>query len=212
MLRVAGLLVVAVVLVLAHTPLLRAVGSFLVVNDPPEAAQAIIVLAGGLPFRELEAADTYRAGLAPKIILVPEYQNQEPALQARGLPTTSDRRRKLLIRLGVPPDAIVVLQDEAFATVDELQIAARAVNPTNGPVILVTSKYHSRRVSLVWAYVTGGQPQGLVRSAHDDPFAPDTWWQDPSSARIVVWEYAGLLNLGVRWTQSRLFGNWHRTS
>jgi len=165
-----------------------------------------VVLAGGLPFRELEAADLYRAGLAPRIILVPERQNYEPVLQARGLPTTSDRRRRLLVRLGVPPEAIVVLQEEAVATVDELQIAARALGQTDAPVILVTSKYHSRRVSLTWAYVTGGQPRGLVRSAHEDPFDPDGWWHDPSSVWSVVWEYVRLLDLGLRSVQLRLFG------
>jgi uncharacterized SAM-binding protein YcdF (DUF218 family) len=190
------------VCVFGHGAFLRAAGQLLVIDDPVEPAMAIVVLAGGFPVREIEAADLYRAGFAPRIILVPELQNREAELRALGLPTTSDLRRNLLTRLGVPPDAVVVLQDPATTTVDELQIAARATDRQGPPVILVTSRFHTRRVGLTWAYLNGGQPRAIVRGARTDPFDPAGWWHDPGSVRAVLHELAGLIDLGLRWLLS----------
>jgi uncharacterized SAM-binding protein YcdF (DUF218 family) len=61
-------------------------------------------------------------------------------------------------------------------------------------VILVTSKYHTRRTRLTWNYVTGGRSQAIVRAASRDPFDPDRWWQQRSFALSVVREYLGLAN------------------
>ena len=78
-----------------------------------------------------------------------------------------------------------------------------AINATNAkdaarnnalPVILVTSKYHTRRTRLTWQYVTGGRSQPIVRAASLDPFDPEHWWQERRSILAVVREYLGLLN------------------
>jgi uncharacterized SAM-binding protein YcdF (DUF218 family) len=62
------------------------------------------------------------------------------------------------------------------------------------PVILVTSKYHTRRTRLTWQYVTGGRSQPIVRAASRDPFDPNRWWQHRSFVLSVVREYLGLAN------------------
>jgi uncharacterized SAM-binding protein YcdF (DUF218 family) len=61
-------------------------------------------------------------------------------------------------------------------------------------VILVTSKYHTRRTRLTWNYVTGGRSQPIVWAASGDPFDPDRWWHTRSYALSVVREYLGLAN------------------
>ncbi len=43
------------------------VGYWLVVADPLENAQAIVVLSGDVPFRAMEAASIYRNGRAPEV-------------------------------------------------------------------------------------------------------------------------------------------------
>jgi len=59
---------IAVVLAAGVATLLLA-GRLLVVSDPlPPRADAIVVLAGSIPDRVLEAADLYRTGIAPRII------------------------------------------------------------------------------------------------------------------------------------------------
>jgi uncharacterized SAM-binding protein YcdF (DUF218 family) len=52
------------------------VGRWLVVEDPLDKAQAIVVLSGGMPMRAREAAKLYNAGYAPQIWLT---RGVEPA-------------------------------------------------------------------------------------------------------------------------------------
>jgi uncharacterized SAM-binding protein YcdF (DUF218 family) len=184
----------------ARAPLLRAVAGALVVEDPLEPAAAIVALGGQVPFRPMEAAELYRGGWAPRVVLVPGARLEEHlALRELGiaLPESWEVARDVLHRLGVPAAAIVVADGRAEGTLEELALAARAVGPAERPVILVTSRIHTRRVRLTWDHVTGGRPRGLVRVARGDPFEPERWWQDRQSALAVVREYLGLLNYGA---------------
>src|SRR6476620_7122915 len=57
-------------LALALHPLwLGAVGDFLVARDELQPADAIVVLAGNSPYRAQHAAELYRAGWAPKVLI-----------------------------------------------------------------------------------------------------------------------------------------------
>src|SRR6059058_6253137 len=60
-------------------------GRLLVVADPlPPSTDAIVVLAGSIPTRVLEAADLYRAGLAPRVVVTRErLARGESVLRAR---------------------------------------------------------------------------------------------------------------------------------
>ncbi len=70
----------------------------------------------------------------------------------------------------------------------------RGQKPAVMPVILVTSKYHTRRTRLTWHYVSGGRSQAIVRAASGDPFDPERWWHTRRYALAVVREYLGLIN------------------
>ena len=52
----------------ASGPILRGFAAFLIVEDPLEHAAAIVPLGGQTPFREMEAAKLYGAGLAPQVV------------------------------------------------------------------------------------------------------------------------------------------------
>jgi hypothetical protein len=77
---------------------------------------------------------------------------------------------------------------------EEFQAIVRALKPENRPVILVTSKYHTRRARLTWNYVTNGRSRAIVRIASQDPFDPTRWWREPRFVLAVVREYLGLVN------------------
>jgi uncharacterized SAM-binding protein YcdF (DUF218 family) len=194
---VAGLLGLLLLLVVSREPLLAAAGAFLMVESPLEPAAAIVVLGGGLPYREMEAAALYQAGWADRVLLVPVEQHEaERALRAIGvvIPTEDQRRRETLARLGVPADALRVAPRAADSTFEELCIAAQALAGETRPVILVSSPYHLRRVLLAWQHVTGGRLPGLTRAASQEPFDPAHWWQSRRSSLAVVREYLGLFN------------------
>jgi len=192
-----GLLAGAALLVFGYAPLLRGIAAFLVVEDSLEPASAIVVLGGQAPFREMEAARLYRAGWAHRVVMIrPSRLQEQQALQKLGVAVQEgwELSREVLIRLGVPPSAIFVPREEAEGTLEELQIATQTLQPNGTAVILVTSKYHGRRVRLTWHYVTGGRSRGIVRLTPQDPFDPERWWRERRSSLSVVREYLGLLN------------------
>ncbi len=192
-----GLPALVILIFLAREPLLRGIGSFLIVQDPLEPAVAIVSMGGKTPFREMEAARLYRAGWAPKIIVVRELRTAEwKALRELGVaaPEEWEMRRQVLLRLGVPDSAILIPKGEAQGTLEELRIVYQTLKPQNAPVILVSSKYHTRRVRLTWRYVTEGKTRAVVRPAPLDPFDAQRWWRDRRFILSVVREYMGLGN------------------
>jgi uncharacterized SAM-binding protein YcdF (DUF218 family) len=191
-------LLFAIVLVgLIEVPLLRGMGSFLIVEDPLEPAAAIVSLGGHVPFREMEAAKLYREGWAPRVIVVRAAANAEAeALQALKIHREDDWELsiRVLIEQGVPKSAIVVPAQAGIGTLEELQAAYTAIPAKDARVIFVTSKFHTRRTRLTWNYVSGGKSPPIVRAASADPFDPERWWQVRSFVLAVVREYLGLVN------------------
>jgi uncharacterized SAM-binding protein YcdF (DUF218 family) len=72
----------AVLVCISAVILFFGIGRWLVVEDPLEKAQAIVVLNGRLPVRAVEAARLYRAGYAPEIWLT---RTKEPAASLQAL-------------------------------------------------------------------------------------------------------------------------------
>ena len=180
----------------ASGPILRGIALFLIVEDSLDRAAAIVPLGGQTPFREMEAAKLYRAGLAPQVVIVRAAPSAETeALRELGFETPEawELSREVLIRQGVPASAIVVLAIKAGGTLEELQAVYSAMTSKDAPVILVTSKYHTRRTRLTWQYVTAGRSQPIVRAATGDPFDPNHWWHRRSFSLSVVHEYFGLV-------------------
>jgi len=205
-LQCLGVLLVGILLAgLATAPILRGIADFLIVEDSLEHAAAIVALAGQVPFREIEAAKLYHAGMAPQVVIVRGGPNAESqALRDLGIRTRGgwELSREVLIRQGVPASAIVILTSKAGGTLEELQAVYSAMTSKDAPIILVTSKYHTRRTRLTWQHVTAGKSRPIVRAATGDPFDPNHWWQRRSFALSVVREYLGLINYCTRFAFS----------
>lgn len=173
-------------------------GYWLMVEQPLQPAGAIVVLGGGVPFRALEAAFIYQGGWAPEVWVTRRGVGPGEAVFIRlGVPFVGEETysRAVLERLGVPPRAIRVLDEGVSNTADELQLVAKELAAGRGEgVILVTSKAHSRRVSVIWRKVTGEYQRGIVRYARDDPYDPGRWWQNTGDALAVMREVFGLIN------------------
>ena len=198
---------VVVLLALGSAPLLRLMGSFLVVEDPLRLAAAIVVLGGQPPFREMEAARLFAQGWAPKVMVIPgALREEQQTLSKLGIRVAEgwEISREVLLKSGVPSAAIVVSEGRAEGTLEELQAAYKALASQRSDVsdqrsagmtvILVSSKYHTRRVRLTWSYVTRGESVSIVRAAEGDPFDPARWWRERRFALSVVREYLGLIN------------------
>jgi uncharacterized SAM-binding protein YcdF (DUF218 family) len=193
--RWLGLGVVGLSLLVAAV-FLVGVGRWLVVEDPLEKAQAILILSGGMPMRAREAAKLYREGYAPKVWLT---HSTEPGatLAAMSIFYISEDAYdvQVLMHEGVPSDAISLLQPAIVNTADEISAASVALTQEKGSaVIIVTSKVHTRRTRILWQRLAASRGKAIVRAASDDPFQPRRWWRTTSDALDVVREVLGILN------------------
>jgi uncharacterized SAM-binding protein YcdF (DUF218 family) len=184
-----GVLIVAAIAVLG-------VGRWLVVENPLEKADAIVVLSGRIPMRAIEAARLYRAGYASQVWLT---RPEEPAasLEALGIPYSGEDffNARVLVHEGVPLSAIRVLAPPINNTADEVRAIAAELLGEKGPtVIIVTTKAHTRRVCRLWHQLAHGQGRAIVRGATGDPFDPAHWWRTTGDALDVVREVLGVLN------------------
>ncbi|MDZ4346760.1 MAG: hypothetical protein U1E51_30470, partial [Candidatus Binatia bacterium] len=83
---VAALLAGMLLVGFAHVPILHEVAGFLIIEDSLEPAAAIVALGGEPPFREMQAAKLYRAGWAPKVIVIPgALREEQRALSELGI-------------------------------------------------------------------------------------------------------------------------------
>ena len=171
-------------------------GSRLVREDPLEKSQAIVVLSGGLPDRALAAAELFRGGHAKEVWLTQPLQ-PGAAMEELKLPYAGEQEysRMVLVAKGVPPANIKVLKPKINNTADEMNAVAEMLgSQPAAPVIVVTSKAHTRRVRAIWNQVAKARGRIIVRAAPEDYFEPQHWWRTTNDALSVVREYLGLLN------------------
>jgi len=172
------------------------VGRWLVVEDPLEKAQAIVVLSGRMPMRAMEAAKLYRERYAPEVWLT---HSAEPGatLGAMGISYAGEDsyNTQVLMHEGVPERSIRLLQPAIINTADEIAAVSATLEEEKGKsVIIVTTKAHTRRVRILWQRLAAGRGRAVIRAASDDPFEPRRWWRTTGDALDVVREFLGILN------------------
>ena len=203
----AGILLGVAVLVVAgyflSGPALRSVGRWLIVSDPLAPADAIVVVAGGTPAREREAAELFKRGLAPRVIVSrPVMTGGHVALMRFGIRTHTfqEESRLALERLGVPTAAIVSLSELVPITETELRIVQQAAAAAGyRRVILVTSPDHTRRVKMIWTRLPANGVHAAVHASARSGFSAEDWWRGRRTFEVVLHEYLGIgaIALGV---------------
>jgi len=194
---VVAIAAVAVIGYAAAIPLLRFAGRQMVDVDPLQRTDAMLVTASGLD-RIVEAAELYRQGIAPVILLtLPPRDKAETFLLSRGIAVDLNevRRKRILEALGVPGDAIVFLPDLVGSTADEARAFAKwADGQAIRSLTIVTSPYHTGRTRLTFEHMLTGKPIALrLHAATLIPFEPDTWWQDRDRLRNGIIELQKLV-------------------
>jgi uncharacterized SAM-binding protein YcdF (DUF218 family) len=173
-------------------------GRYLVAEDALERSDAIVVLAGPRAERWLEAAELFRAGWAPRIILSPgRPERAEVHLREIGIrfPAEVELARDALIQMKVPADAVTILPGSLDNTAQEAAAAREAIASAPwGRIIVVTSKYHTRRTGFAFARAfRGTRTRVLVRASRYDYVTPERWWADRADVRYVTSELQKLL-------------------
>src|SRR5215468_1230604 len=168
--RLRSLLPAVILLVAGAAIAVRGAGRFLVISDPlPQHADAIVMMAGSLSGRVLEAARLYHAGLAPLVLLTrSRLPSGAAALRARGvrLPEEHEQAAEALRGLGVPASAIRIVPRRTYSTTTEARAIARWVCRHGlRRLVVVSSPSHTRRARLILAAALGPDVALAVRPA-----------------------------------------------
>ena len=175
-----------------RVPLLVWVGTLVYDTDPLESADAIVVLSGGVD-RLLEAADLFRSGYAPIIVLTKEPESPVVGeLQSRGVDVNDALEVRLgyLEALGVPNNATTILRETVASTDEEAELVAEWAKERNiERVVIVTTGFHTARARLAFSRSFRDQSTVLlIRASRASGFDPGGWWHDRQGVRTVLIE------------------------
>jgi uncharacterized SAM-binding protein YcdF (DUF218 family) len=169
-------------------------GEWLQVRDTPQKADYILPLAGD-DHRLIHAADLWREGWAPRILLsrgmefpptpVEEIQRR---MGFPGFSSDEAYKRAFFAQLGVPAGALAPFGRGHLSTLEEAEALRGFLGPGRHVILAVTSPYHARRAKLV---LERALPECRVLMTvtpyeHFDP----RWWRDYRTAPKVVVELA----------------------
>jgi uncharacterized SAM-binding protein YcdF (DUF218 family) len=177
--------------------ILKSIGDFLILEDQLKKTDIIIVLAGSIPDRTMEAADIYNDGYSKKILLTKEILPRSfEILLAKGvkIPEGYDINKIVLTSLGVSDDDIESLDKRVQSTYEEAS-AVKDFLMENGydSFILVTSKTHSRRAYLTFHSFLGNKIEIINKPTKYDDFNPDTWWTKRKDAKELFFAYIKMM-------------------
>ena len=173
-------------------------GRYLQHEDPLKKADAIFVLAGTRLERPLEAVDLYKEGHAPLIVISPgRPEPGEYLLRQRGIdfPTEAELQRNALIRSGIPESALPPVTGYVDNTAQEANLLRSMVKKNHWRrVIIVTSKYHTRRAAFAFRRgLAGTGAEVIMRASRYDPSHPAQWWRFRPDFRFATSEFQKLL-------------------
>ncbi len=165
--------------VLFHRPLLQGYARLFRV-DEPGPSDALVVLLGGPQCRPAKAAELYRAGFAPRILVATDFGTLP------GVPREAAYTVRRLVELGVPRGAIAVLPKVVTSTKEEAEaILPVAVADGMKRVTVVTHAFHTARSRWIFRRVFRGTGIDIRMAAATDPSFDETNWYRRDESLLV---------------------------
>jgi uncharacterized SAM-binding protein YcdF (DUF218 family) len=177
-----ALRIAVVLLVVFHAAWLGSLGRFLVKAEPPDHAQAAVVLAGDPSGDRIRTAvRLVQAGFVPLIIVSGPccvFGKNE-----------GDLAVELTLREGARPEWFVVVPMRAHSTREEAVhvlnfLRKRAISN----FLLVTSDHHTRRAGSVYRKAAGDLRFRVV-AAPDRKFQADRWWHSREGQKVFLMQW-----------------------
>jgi uncharacterized SAM-binding protein YcdF (DUF218 family) len=173
----------------------RRAGAWLVKEDIPEHADAIVLLMGSFPDRVLQVNDSWKRGLADRIIIVEESMGAFAELEARGasIMSNSEQAAHSLIALGIPGDSITILPGNAQSTLDEAISTRNYIKAHNSTdtILLVSSPAHMRRAYIIFRKTMRDMQHSVVIGCQPSTYSSFDrlrWWRKKEDIQLVVTE------------------------
>jgi uncharacterized SAM-binding protein YcdF (DUF218 family) len=163
---------------MSRAAILRDVAELWVVSDPLDRADAIVVLGGRIDIRPFAAADLYRREFAPRVLI---SNLPRDLLQTMHLwPGQTELTRQLLLKLGVPAEAIVEFGDGVTSTYEEARALLDWTRSSGArSVIIPTDLFPTRRVRWTFQHeVASSGLRVIVHAIQPRAYGLDDWWRD----------------------------------
>jgi hypothetical protein len=185
-LAASGLLIALVPSI--RTPILQATGGLLIVNDPVEPVD-VAVMTEASEAGELELSDLFHDRVTPRVmILTAAPTTADLDLVRRGV-RVEDVRVTRLLKLGIPPDAIMTVEAGEGGTTEGTEALAAWVADHPSRVLVVVSPTHTRRyrraLRRMWP---ANVPPPRVRYPRAATFRAEDWWESRRTLRDGVFE------------------------
>jgi uncharacterized SAM-binding protein YcdF (DUF218 family) len=194
-LAVGALLLLLVILVFAfRSQILIGIADYLIINDKLQPADVIFLLNSEYNIRPFRAAELFKQGLAPVVVIVRAVDT--PVVDLGLVPNDTDISVGVLEKLGVPAGKIIVLPfpGGATSTFDEAVAfwGYAEAHPVH-EIILVTSAFHTRRARWILQKTLAGLPVKLETAAvpYSD-FDQTNWWKYETGLTTLNNEYIKL--------------------
>jgi uncharacterized SAM-binding protein YcdF (DUF218 family) len=191
--------IILIQLIAYHQYILTVLGKYLICQHTLQQADVIAIAAhwDDTIVRARGGADLYKKGLA-KTIFVPRMEHMEGLEEMKKHDIDIPENRDLLIiileGLGVPLAAIGTSSQEVSNTWDEAKEVRYYIEKWGyNSVLLVTSKYHSRRAYLIFKDALKGKATVISVPSPYDSYNPEGWWKRERDRKRVIMEYQKIL-------------------
>lgn len=150
------------------------------------------------------AADAVRGGYVKRVVLLATAKRPDDELLRNlriAVPPPHEIATLVLVRLGVPRDAIVVVPLPGAGTNVAIRTVARYAKDHGARrVVLIAPRSHTHRAAILLRRALGPDALVIVRASPRDGFEPHGWWRSRDQAREVMVE-------SLRWLNSLLLGD-----
>jgi uncharacterized SAM-binding protein YcdF (DUF218 family) len=160
-------------------------------------ADAVAVLGGQLEVRPFAAADLYHRGLVKKILVSSNAEGRAAAIGAVEGHTEANRR--VLLKLGVPENAIETFGQTNNSTRDEA-VALREWADRYGAssIIIPTEVFAAQRVRLAFDCEFAGRGIRIQLLSLEPPeYTRREWWRTP--AGLITFQNEVIKYIYYRW-------------
>jgi uncharacterized SAM-binding protein YcdF (DUF218 family) len=138
---------------------------YLSVERKLEHADALVVLGGSADYKKRTetAADLWKAGVAPKVIVTNDGQHGGWDNATQRNPSFAERAVWNLKTDGVSDEAIEVSPEVVESTHDEAELISKLAKERNyGSIVLVTSGFHARRALWIFERIAKQRDRTIV--------------------------------------------------
>ncbi|MBI9045434.1 MAG: YdcF family protein [Anaerolineaceae bacterium] len=175
--------------------ILRVMGSFLIISEPLDSADALVILSGGEKTRIDEAVLIFQDQYTDHIIIT------ETGVEIPDWGTSYSSLMKFeLIQSGIPENAIMVTDIQVQTTYDEAIATKELLQSKNmDSLIIVTDPFHTRRTKMIFNQILAGSNiETIIRPVRNHWYNSKTWWFTSTGRKATIREFFGLVEVFLR--------------